>query len=97
MAFNVHPTPRADFQASSDNIKAHHELIQQPGFQAAIKTALAQYGRQLTDSPPPDMGGSASYYLRLQGAHEFVTILMNLAETPNKIIPVNRDNLNHKI
>jgi len=83
----VNPTPRQQFQESPDNISKHRALIELPQFARATHMALLQYQRQLTDSPPADMGGAAGAYLRILGAQEFVNILLNLGEQPQRLDP----------
>src|SRR6266446_9571429 len=96
-SLNPNPTPKGEFVSSADNLKAHHALIEQPAFERAIITALAEFTRQAAMSTPGDATPAAAQMFRIQGAHAFVDVLMHLAETPTNIVQVPRGNLNHRI
>jgi hypothetical protein len=65
-------TPKASFQKSTA-AKFHTEIVMRPEFHAAAEAALASYA--LTHSVTQE---------RLTGARDFLLILLNLAEPPEK-------------
>lgn len=96
MPLVAYPTPKAKFQAEAAYVREHKALIQTPAFERAIDTALLQFSNQLSKTPPSDMGGAASSYLRLLGAQEFAHLLFNLAEQPIATPKRDLDNLDHR-
>lgn len=96
MPIPVFPTPKQKFAAEAAYVREHKALIQRPEFERAIDTALLQFSRQLSETPPNDMGGAASSYLRLLGAQEFARLLFNLAEQPIATVKRDLDNLDHR-
>lgn len=84
----VNPSPKDQFQQSSENIKAHHELIQSPVYERAEEFALAHYTRALagelarTTDPQASQVKAMQNGLKMLGAHEFIAELRNLAEKP---------------
>lgn len=78
---NVNPTPKQVFQLTPAIVSQHRELMQSPALNNSINVALLQMQRAMADRPAPDGGSAAMQQFRLQGAHDFVSILRNLGET----------------
>jgi hypothetical protein len=78
---NYNPSPKSEFVKEPQRVKRHHELVEQESLRVALITALLEYQRIQTKLSAPDLGGCAACFLRLQGAQEFVELLLNLAET----------------
>lgn len=89
---NYNPRPQDAYRSNSQLTKNHHALVEQEPLRIAIDTALLEYQRKQTEMAAPDLGGCAACFLRIQGAQEFVGLLLNLAETPTST-PI-ADNLN---
>ena len=66
-------TPREDFRKSS-NGSSWNDVVDSVQFNEAAKTALLEYSRALTTD-------TATAGLKMQGAHEFLRVLMHLCET----------------
>lgn len=87
--------PKAEFMQSEPFMKAHRNMVDAEVFQRGIKTAMAQYTRVMCQIAPSSMDSpnqlqaSAMCFQRIQGANDFLNILLNLAETP--AIPTKRD------
>lgn len=79
---NLNPYPKSEFVKDSTRVKRHRDMFMDDALRESVNAALLEMSRQLTASVPPDMGGCAAAYLRMQGASDFVNILFNLAETP---------------
>lgn len=77
------PSPKTTFMQNANAVKRHHEFVENPDLRFGLESALSEFIRQLTRNVPPDMGGCASSYLRIQGAQEFLNLFYNLAETPD--------------
>ena len=60
----------------------HREMMQQPMLQISIQFAMNEMVRRCSDSALSDFNTAAQNFFRLQGAHEFIKILRNLAEMP---------------
>jgi hypothetical protein len=50
---------------------------------------------QMTLPHPPDMGTAAAYHFRMEGAKQFLQILMSLTETTPERRPPSGQNLDH--
>ena len=89
----VNPTPKARFQQAEANIKAHHELLQNPAFEKAEDAALMSYNRslafQLVNAKDPQQAqvyGMVNGW-KLAGVQEFLAEFHNLAEKPVPLQP----------
>lgn len=87
-------TPRANF-LKSQHKRFFHEATATDWFHAAVETALVKM--QIDLKAPPDMATAASYAWRMEGAKQFVTILMNLTETEKKAPARPEQNLDHNV
>lgn len=86
--------PKEDFKKSP--VKgAFHELSASSILHEAIKTALLQM--QLGLPMPTDETSATFNCLRMEGAKQFVGILLNLTEDPQPRPLDKTQNLNHKI
>ncbi len=96
----VNPSPRQEFQANVNYIKLHREMMQQPMLGVSTHYALLEYQRRLTapllkddSSDPP-----AARFYKLQGAQEFLDILIKLGEMPAAIKHTARpDQIKHNV
>lgn len=93
----TNPTPKQEFLLNTAAVKAHRELMDNPRLRLSFATALLQFQRKLTSRDHPDGNTAASYFLKIQGAQEFLDILINLAEPP-ELAPTRADQnkLNYK-
>lgn len=89
--------PRESFLNSKPDLKKRWQgLMDSSEFQAGAQTALAELTMRLGNAP--DMASAASYHWRLEGAKQYLGILMGMAEAPNVKSPVlGRQNLDHNI
>lgn len=93
----TNPTPKNRYQQIKDAVSVHRELVSNPLFERAIDFALLQYQTALTSTMTADFNGAAGAGMRMLGAHEFVTILRNLSETPNPMAKTTPSpNLDHR-
>jgi hypothetical protein len=96
----VNPTPRQEFQANGSYVKLHREMMQQPMLGVSLHYALLHYQRLMTGpmlkddiSDPP-----AARFYKLQGAQEFMDILLKLGEMPPAEKARNRtDQIKHNV
>lgn len=90
------PHPKNLFCTSAQNIDEHHALIQSPAWQRAVVTAQMQLVRDLCTgassklADPNYLQAAALAFARIQGMHDFVNIISNLAEIP--AAPASRPN-----
>ena len=96
----IHSTGRSIMLSESKWIEEHHRMIESEAFQRAIMYAKDHYTRACCSSPPPGTEKSdvtvshALAMARLQGAQDFVSVLLGLAELPTeKPAAKNLDNL----
>jgi hypothetical protein len=93
------PTPKSRFQESSDNVKKHRDLLDQPELQRGLDFSLLEYQRMLTVSVNPTATTftqeSIAAANRLAGAQEFIAVLKTLAEPPPVKNPQPSPNLIH--
>lgn len=73
--------------ANSQWIDEHHRMIESDAFQRAILFARDHYTRAVCAQPPPGTEGDvlqshALAMARLQGAQDFVSVILGLAEMP---------------
>lgn len=78
---NYNPTPKSEFIKSPDRIAEHRSIVQNESLRRGVEVAMAELQRRLADASPPEMGPCAAAHLRALGAHDFVEVFMNLAET----------------
>lgn len=86
-------TPRDSFR-KSDLAKRWLDVVDGSQFQSAANTALLEM--TLRNSNPQDMGTAASFQWRMEGAKQFLAILMGLTleeQAPKTPLP---QNLNHR-
>jgi hypothetical protein len=89
-------SPKQRFQLSGDNVSKHRDLISSREFERAVDFAVHQYSVDLA-STCTDANHAMAVGLKLAGAHEFLTILKNLALTASvSERPQKNDNLNHE-
>lgn len=81
---NYNPSPKSEFIKNPEKLKRHHEIVQNPDVREHIAIALQEVTRRLADGAPPEMGACAASHLRCLGAHDFVEVFLNLAETPSQ-------------
>ena len=89
---NYNPKPRDVFKQDSTQVADHHVLVENPILRRSVDTALADYARRCASSQAADLGTAAGWFLKIQGAHDLVETLYNLAESEAAPSPV--DNLN---
>lgn len=77
----VNPSPKSRFVAYKPFVDLHRELIQRPELQRAIDFATQQMAWELSEHET-DGSTAAARLFQIKGAHGFVSILKNLAETP---------------
>lgn len=77
----VNSSPKSRFAAYKPFVDLHRELIQRPELQRAIDFAVQQMAWQLSEHETDGNSAAARHY-QMKGAHDFVSILKNLAETP---------------
>lgn len=90
---NYNPTPKSQFVAKTENLKAHHALVENEVLRAHLQIALLQYQRIQAEKNSNELGGYAACQLRLQGANEFLDLFFNLAESPPSVGTVDALNL----
>ena len=79
---------KQDLLGSGATRKRHADLVASSPFRAFVAVALAEYAsRQSKLFDSPARGD------RLQGAHEFVDVLMNLSDLPTRVVRKDHDNL----
>lgn len=73
---------KAQFQKNDLLAKAHRELVVTDAFQVAVEMALLQYQASLHSDITPNVSAAdaALKFQRLEGAQDFVKILLNLGE-----------------
>lgn len=77
----TNPTPKQALLLSKAAVSAHRELMQNPSLLVSIECAQAQFVRLLTDQRTSDGNIAAQNFFKLEGMHQFIDILKNLAET----------------
>ena len=77
---NVNPSPKQRFVAVKAYVDAHRELMQRPDLQRAVDSALAHM-LWLEAGGANDGNSAAASHYRLAGAHSFVQIMKELAES----------------
>lgn len=89
----VNPTPKARFQAVDNNLKAHHDLLENPAFQRAEDMAVMNYNRQLAfnlvnaaNPQEAQVNGMVNGW-KMAGVQEFLAEFHNLAEKRVQVTP----------
>lgn len=96
------PTPKEEFLATPGDVKSHRQLLDRPDFQRALRVALAQYNRAICSLAPSGMDtpnqlqASAMCFQRIQGATDFVDVLLKLSEVPRLPERKKPENLTHE-
>lgn len=90
---NYSPSPKSEFLADTKNIESHRVLAQNETLREHLNITLLEYQRRQAAQPSVDLGGCAACHLRQQGAVEFVSLFLNLAETVDVPVRVDTTNL----
>jgi hypothetical protein len=77
----VNPSPKARYAGYKPFADAHRNLIAMPELQRAIDFAVQEMVWRLSEHETDGNNAAARHY-QLQGAHDFIGILKNLAEVP---------------
>lgn len=85
--------PRQNFQ-QGPYAKSWLDLADSAQFQSAAQAALAQM--QINLSGAADMGSAAAFHFRMEGAKQFLQVLMSLTEPPKQANKPPGVNLNHR-
>jgi hypothetical protein len=82
--------PKKEFQDGL-HAKVWADVAGSVAFSSAVTAALVI--QQQTNSAPPDMATAASFAWKMEGAKQFASILMNLAEKakPTQSAPANKN------
>lgn len=93
----INPTPKQEFLTDGKAVTAHRNLMQMPPLQHSIRAALAQYQRVMADRRVTEGNLAAMNHFKAQGAQEFISTLITLAESPTSPpTRTNSGNLNQK-
>ena len=86
-------TPKKDFIGKKVFADAHRDLVVSMPFREALHAALIEYVMTIgkSDSEP-----AANYY-RIEGAREFIQVLLNIAEMPKSAPTPPPTNLDHAV
>lgn len=83
----INPTPKQEFLTDGKAVTAHRNLMQMPPLQHCIRTALAEYQRELFRRIAADGNAAAANHYKAQGAHEFINTLLTLGESFKPLTP----------
>ncbi len=83
--------PKESFCTDKRMASAWSEMSASTVFEGAASAAMLQMVQNLPS--PPDLASAASYAYRLEGAKQFLQILMSLTETRPKPEPKTSGNL----
>lgn len=86
----INPTPKLQFQQSSDNIAKHKRLLEMTELERGINFALLQMQADLADRPT-DGNAAAANWFRIMGANDFIKTFRELAQSPTPLAS-KRDN-----
>ncbi len=92
----VNPSPKFRFLTTEIFLNQHRALIDRPETQRAIDFALLEYQRILCEQNS-DANAAAGNHFKVKGALEFVNVLKNLSETPNRVPVIVPANLDHSV
>jgi len=84
------PTPRQQFQAVEGARKRHADLITRAEFQIALDHAMLEYVYQQSKEVSDN---STAVAYRLQGAQQFLSVFLSLANLPTESTRPDLDNL----
>lgn len=70
-------TPKQDFLADKSRASVHQDAVASPAFKSAAATALLELQIRL---PVTNLGDASIAQIKLKGAQEFLSILLNLGE-----------------
>jgi hypothetical protein len=74
----LNPTPRQEYQAKELECKKLMDMLVNPTLRQAFGVALLQLQRKLTSRESVDGNTAASSFMKIQGAQEFLDILIEL-------------------
>lgn len=77
----VNPSPKTRLMASKPLLEAHRNLMQMPDLRTSFDFALLEYQGQLC-SRANDGNTAAASLFKIQGALEFINVLLKLGEVP---------------
>jgi hypothetical protein len=83
----INPTPRQEFQSNQSWVSMHRDMMQQPMLQVSLQFAINEYTRRAADQHVVDGNTAAQNFYKLQGMHDFINILKNLAEMAPAPLP----------
>jgi hypothetical protein len=84
MAIVKNFSPKQRFQSESKVRIAHRALVELDEFEMACDFALLQLQHELTEKVDGNVNLAAAAHMKLAGAHDFIRVFRNLAETPGK-------------
>lgn len=91
---NRNPTPKAEFLQNTAYVKNHAQLVEDERLRYSITVALQEMQRRsAAGTTPGDFNACAASHLRILGAHDFVDIWLNLAETMQPGVRTDTTNL----
>lgn len=95
----IHPTPKNRFLSMSDRtISGHRNMVSGEQFDISADFAMAELVRKLVSVEDPNQYYAMAAFLRIQGAHEFLSGMKNLGEKGRAPAPVKPEgNLDHKV
>jgi hypothetical protein len=79
-------SPRERFQSVDLAVRAHHDMVDKPSFNAGADSALAQYVTNQIQGIH-DLNSAAACGFRIQGAVDFLSLFKTLAEIPKPGTP----------
>lgn len=94
---NVNPYPKEILLNDKRLLGKFRNLMQDPDLVRGIELALAQYQRVLADKMVSDGSTAAAFYFKSQGAHELISTLKGLGESPRVPTTKVSEPLNHKV
>lgn len=71
-------TPKLDFLSDKQRASTHQDIVASPQFKSAAQFALLEM--QLNKSEFTNLGDASVAQIKLKGAQQFLSILMNLGE-----------------
>lgn len=95
---SFNPSPKTVFLQSGTSVSAHRQMVDSQAFIRAKDAAIIEYSRYLVSQMPavdaPNfVVASAAIANKLEGMHEFLTVMIGLSETPPPPTPRVVDNL----
>jgi hypothetical protein len=88
-------TPKIKFLDNPDYVRLHQELVVSDRFRAAVEASLVEQIMALPSTH--DHNEAAAAYYRIMGARDFISHLLNIAETSKPIAKPLSANLDHSI